>query len=69
MTQHHIPENFNLGQDIGYPEGGFFGSFTQFAQANAGIVPPLCHDCLLPNPFQVIIYQPCYKSMLSNVRY
>jgi hypothetical protein len=32
-----------------------FGDFPQSLQANARIIPRIDHDCLLSNPFQIII--------------
>jgi hypothetical protein len=46
----------NFGPEIGYPIWVFFYSFCQHIQANSGIVPPLGHHCLLPNPSQFIIF-------------
>jgi hypothetical protein len=39
--------------------------FLQYPQANAGIVPHLGYTCFLLNPFQFIIHQSPYHSMLS----
>jgi hypothetical protein len=44
-----------------------FRSLPPSFQANAGIVPPFCHDCFLPNHFQFIIHQPLYKLTLYSL--
>jgi hypothetical protein len=31
--------------------------FPHALRANAGLVPRLCHDHFLPNPFQSVVYQ------------
>jgi hypothetical protein len=41
--------------------------FPQPLQANAGVVPWLDHSCLLPDPFQFIIHQSSYRSVLYNL--
>jgi hypothetical protein len=34
----------------------FLGNVPQSLQTNATILPQLCHDCFLPNPFQFFIH-------------
>lgn len=45
----------NLGRGIGNPK--ILRGLPNFVQTNAGIVPGLRHDHLLPNPYQFIIHQ------------
>jgi hypothetical protein len=43
--------------------------FLHSFQAHARIVPWVGHDCFLPNPFQLIIHQWTYCSMLCSLRF
>jgi hypothetical protein len=45
----------NPGRATSYPQ--YFRGFPQTMQANAGAIPRLGNDCLLPNAFQFIIRQ------------
>jgi hypothetical protein len=56
---------FQSQWDTGYPDG--FHDFLQSLQANAGTVPHLGHKCFLLNPFQFIIHQSPYHSMLCEM--
>jgi hypothetical protein len=46
-----------------------FSGFPRSTQANVIIVTQLGHKHFLPNPFQFIIYQSLYHSMLYTVQY
>jgi hypothetical protein len=46
-----------------------FCGIPQSLQANDRIVPWLNHECFLPNPFQFIIHQSPYHSMIHSLRY
>jgi hypothetical protein len=43
-----------------------FNSFTQSLQTNAGILPPLGHEHILPNPFQLT--HPPYHPTVYSLR-
>jgi hypothetical protein len=45
-----------LGQETGSLTERFFGGFSQSLQANPEMVPLLCQNHVLPNPFQFISY-------------
>jgi hypothetical protein len=56
----------SLPRDLVYPDSVVFLSPLQ---ANAGIVPWLDHSCFLLDPFQFIIQQSSYLSVLHNQSY
>jgi hypothetical protein len=56
----------SAGQDVGYPE--VYHGFPQYSHAIVGIIPPLCHDWVLPNPFTFIDHRIIRRYVVSILK-